>query len=352
MRLLGAPRHRRPERVADRRAARVTASTRSCATACRTSSRALQRDERRLPPGARRDATAAQSTSASTSPDGRSRTSRCAELEHEVVALARTWDDRLLERLARSASARSAAGRWLGTLGGALSRVLQVVHGGHAGGRSTSSCLERLREPGEARRRRCRTSTAPASSSHGCASTRPAVVRSSSAVDADARGPRPARSIEEVPVRVAGPADDPDAEIFIHDYGVLGPGGEPLDRRLRRGPGLRCGLRRLARRDGAPIASIDSCSSPDSPGERSRGSARCGRTCCASAPGSRSTTRTTRSPRTRRSRPTSPPTSACDTTRRPRGTNLPRRHSATRSSPRWTRFPRSTTTVSFARTCT
>ena len=147
-----------------------------------------------------------------------------AELENEVVALARTWDDRLLERLAAAHGeerGRTLWARWEGRFpeyyksSTEVTRaVLDIEH------------LERLRELGGL--------VVALHNEHGAGEllTRLLLYKTGGRAELSAVMPMlealGLSVVEEVPVRVAGPADDPDAEIFIHDYGVLGPGGEPL----------------------------------------------------------------------------------------------------------------------------
>jgi glutamate dehydrogenase len=157
--------------------------------------------------------------------DGRIPDVSFAELENEVVALARTWDDRLLERLVAGHGeehGRTLWTRWEGRFpeyyksSTEVTRaVLDIEH------------LERLRETDGL--------VVGLHNEHGAGEllTRLLLYKTGGRAELSAVMPMlealGLSVVEEVPVRVAGPADDPDAEIFIHDYGVLGPGGEPLE---------------------------------------------------------------------------------------------------------------------------
>ena len=148
-----------------------------------------------------------------------------AELENEVVALARTWDDRLLERLVAAHGeerGRTLWTRWEGRFPEYYKTSTEVT-------RAVLDIeqLERLRDTGGL--------VVALHNEHGAGEllTRLLLYKTGGRAELSAVMPMlealGLSVVEEVPVRVAGSADDPDAEIFIHDYGVLGPGGEPLD---------------------------------------------------------------------------------------------------------------------------
>ena len=130
---------------------------------------------------------ALRSTSASTSREGPIPDVAFAELEQEVIALARTWDDRLLERLVAS-TARNAGGR--------------CRHAGRAGCRSTTSPRPGSRgpcsmsvsssssTPTPASSSRSRTNAAEQTRSRASCSTRPAGRANLSDADAGSRGAR------------------------------------------------------------------------------------------------------------------------------------------------------------------
>jgi glutamate dehydrogenase len=145
-----------------------------------------------------------------------------AELEQEVVALARTWEDRLLERLvAQHGEERGRAqwSRWEGRLPeyyksstDIMRAVLDIEHLEQLGaGTDFIVALQNERGGGEQL-------------------TRVVLYKTGGRADLSALMPVLEALglvvVEEVPVRVAG---DGESDIFIHDFGVVGPGGDALD---------------------------------------------------------------------------------------------------------------------------
>ena len=142
-----------------------------------------------------------------------------AELEQEVVALARTWDDALRERLVERARAGPRA-RAQRPLGAALPAVLPAPRSPRRSPSPTSSCLERLE--GEGQPFLVGLQNEPSR-------TRVALYKTGGKVElADAMPTLEhlgLRVIEEVPTRLRGG----DGDTWVQDFGVLGPDDRPLD---------------------------------------------------------------------------------------------------------------------------
>ncbi|MGZ8783763.1 MAG: NAD-glutamate dehydrogenase domain-containing protein, partial [Gaiellaceae bacterium] len=147
-----------------------------------------------------------------------------AELEQEVVALARTWEDRLLERLVAQHGeerGRDIWSRWERRLPeyyksgtDTMRAVLDIEHlEALRPGNDLVVALQNEREAGEQL-------------------TRILLYKTGGRADLSALMPVLEALglvvVEEVPVRVA--SDGPGGgDIFIHDFGVVGPAGSPLD---------------------------------------------------------------------------------------------------------------------------
>jgi glutamate dehydrogenase len=145
-----------------------------------------------------------------------------AELEQEVADLARTWDDRLLERLVSQHGeelGRARWSRWEGRLpeyyksSTDITRaVLDIEH------------LERLGPETEF--------VVALQNERGVGEQLTRVLLYKAGARADLSTLMPVLEalglvvVEEVPVRVAA---DGASDIFIHDFGVVGPGGDVLD---------------------------------------------------------------------------------------------------------------------------
>ena len=147
-----------------------------------------------------------------------------AELEQEVVALARTWEDRLLERLVAQHGeerGRDLWSRWESRLPeyyksgtDTIRAVLDIEHLEALGpGNDLVVALQNEREAGEQL-------------------TRILLYKTGGRADLSALMPVLEALglvvVEEVPVRVASDGLD-GGDIFIHDFGVVGPDGGPLD---------------------------------------------------------------------------------------------------------------------------
>ena len=226
VRLLGAPRRRRAQRVADRRAARARATTPRCVerAARRCSAARFGAADGRDPRGARRRRARrashfARPRAAGELPDAR----RCATLEqrgrrahaHLGRPAARALDRPPRRRARPACSPRAGRARCPSPTRPRPTRRL--------GRRTTSTRFERLRGRGEGLVvSGCRTS--------GEARTRVALYkrgRQGRALrgDADARGPRPARDRGAPDAARRGAPD----ETWVQDFGVLGPDDAPLD---------------------------------------------------------------------------------------------------------------------------
>jgi glutamate dehydrogenase len=143
------------------------------------------------------------------------------ELEADVLALARTWEDRLREALSvtvGSDSARSLAERWSERFPEyyRISTPLELVAGDVV-------ALDRLSRDGARLSVGLQNETAADERL-----TRIAVYRLDGKLDLSAMLPLledlGLRVVEEVPTRLLGD----DGEVFIHDFGVLGPDGRQL----------------------------------------------------------------------------------------------------------------------------
>jgi glutamate dehydrogenase len=147
-----------------------------------------------------------------------------AELEREVVALARTWEDRLLERLVAQHGeerGRDLWSRWESRLPeyyksgtDTMRAVLDIEHLEALGpANDLVVALQNEREAGEQLTRILLYKTGGRAD---LSSLMPVLEALGLVV------------VEEVPVRVASEGPD-GGDIFIHDFGVVGPDGGPLD---------------------------------------------------------------------------------------------------------------------------
>jgi glutamate dehydrogenase len=151
-----------------------------------------------------------------------------ADLEHEVVQLARTWEDRLLERLVAAHGEREGRARW--------SRWAHRFPGYYKTGFPPSrgdldiESLERLRAGQD---------LVVALHTEHAEETLTRIVLMKTGERAELSSVMPVLEalglsvLEEVPIRLLGPDGSADGsldeEVFIHDYAVLGPTGEVLD---------------------------------------------------------------------------------------------------------------------------
>ena len=176
----------------------------------------LPRARRRGPAHARRGRRACACTSSCTRRTG-CRRSTNAELEREVVQLARTWDDALRDALAeRFGAARGAAA--VVDLGRHAARPLQGLHGAARPARWTSRCSSSWPRTGRSWSRcsRCDGHTRVALYKRG-----PKVELGDALPMLEDLG---LRVIEEISTRLVG-----DDETWVQEFRVLGPDGGPLD---------------------------------------------------------------------------------------------------------------------------
>ncbi len=145
-----------------------------------------------------------------------------AELEQEVVALTRTWEDRLLERLVTlhgEERGRTLWLRWEGRLPEYYKSSTDIVRAGLD--------IERLEQLGPER-----DLVVALQNERGAGEQLTRVLLYKTGGRADLSSLMPVLEalglvvVEEVPVRVTGEGE---SDIFIHDFGVLEPGGGPLD---------------------------------------------------------------------------------------------------------------------------
>ena len=140
------------------------------------------------------------------------------ELEQELVALTRTWDDGLRERLvaARPARGRELAARW-------GPRFPEYYRASRRPPLAVADvdCFERLEREGAAVRRRPAERAGP----HARRALQDRAARSSWATRCRRSRTSACASIEEVPTRLLGG----DGDTWVQDFGVLGPDDRPLD---------------------------------------------------------------------------------------------------------------------------
>ena len=242
------PRPRRPQRVADRRAAALALRRRAARRACSDLlPRALRAPTPSTPTSCSARATACRSTSASTPPTG-CPTLDFRELEREVVALTRTWDDELRDALVArhgEAQGRVLAARWAR----ALPALLQGRDRAGARPSHDIGCFERLETLGEPFVVGLQNETDQRGDR-----TRVGLYKSGGKVELVEAMPMledlGLRVIEEVPTRLRGG----DGETWVQDFGVLGPGDRPLDLEAYGAPRGRLHRRRLARRHRVRLA--------------------------------------------------------------------------------------------------
>ena len=147
-----------------------------------------------------------------------------AELEQEVVALARTWEDRLLERLVAQHGeevGRARWSRWEGRLPEYYKSSTDIMR--------AVLDIEQLEQLG------AETELVVAlQNERGGGEQLTRILLYKAGARADLSTLMPVLEalglvvVEEVPVRVAADGEA-EGEIFIHDFGVVGAGGDPLD---------------------------------------------------------------------------------------------------------------------------